>query len=105
MAKKIKEYNNVKFVTTLIGEKGKVGNLREMMLGMTGKLSIFESEHKDPGKKFVIFSVNDVFDEAYIKTSLGEIYTNDGLLTIKTHEVMNRYTFDISKAVVESENV
>lgn len=98
MAKLQRAYEGVKFVSVKVGVTGKVKDARDAMLGCIGTLKLYESEHKEPGKHYIKFSVLLGEDEMYIRTSLGTLREYDGLLSIRTHEGANVYVFDISEA-------
>ncbi len=98
MAKLMRIYENVKFTSVKIGVNGNSEDARDTMLGNFVTLEIYESEHKDPGKKFAKFYMPYEEDILYITTSLGELRESDELLSIRTHDGANVYVFDISKA-------
>ena len=98
MAKFVELYEDAKFISAKIGIAGKSEDARDTMLGNFVTLEIYESEHKDPGKKFVKLYMPYEEDILYITTSLGILKEGDGLLSIRTHNGANVYVFDISKA-------
>lgn len=99
MAKLIKTYDNVVFDSLSLGRCKKISKLRKRLLGMEGKLEIFESETRDPGKKFVAFTVNDDA-RLYLATSLGTIEETGNMLKVSTHSGKHTYTFDMEYAEV-----
>lgn len=98
MSKLLRAYDDVKFTSVKVGIVGSSKDARDAMLGCIGTLKLYCSEHKDPGKHFVKFSVPFGEDEMYIRTSLGTIREGDGLLSIRTHDGANVYVFDLSEA-------
>lgn len=100
MAKYIASYSNVKLTSLNIGEEGTLGNFRDRFLNKQGHFDIYESEHRKPGKRFIILFIDSnegLVD--YIKTSPGDEYITDNEYKIVTHDGKNTYKFDISQAV------
>jgi len=92
MSRLIKTYNKVKFKSALISYSGDKRLSRDALVGDIGELSIFESEHNEPGKRFVVF----ITDFNFLRTSLGEVEEGNSSVKVYTHDKQNVYTFDIN---------
>lgn len=63
--------------------------------GKKGTLEIFESQHKHPGERFVVFRTD--FDKTphEMQTACGPITEENGRLSISTQDGQNTHTFKI----------
>ena len=92
MAKHIKGYNNVMFNHYSAEVVGRAGYLRAALVDSIGHLEIYESEHKNPGKKFVQFIANNGVS---MKTSAGDLENKEDTIILRTHDGKNIYSFKI----------
>ena len=63
-------------------------------IGQKGQLTVWESEHRHPGQKYVRFAAEDDF--SYVVTSCGEVSVSGERFTICTHGGEHIYTFRLT---------
>lgn len=62
-------------------------------IGQQGLLTVWESEHSHPGKRYVRFAADD---GSYLVTSCGELEVSDDRLVLSTHGGAHLYTFRLT---------
>ncbi len=75
---------------------------RDEYLGLSGMLSIYESENKAPSKKFIYFYPNEPAADVqrYFHTSVGEVTESESTVIVETH---GRYVFEIGDFLSEED--